>query len=134
MRPVKAFLLPVMALVCIATLLGCSSPKGIAVNKQQTVVMDSSVLTAGILASQPAISTSSGNNVARSVITNSQSKPIKINYRFYWYDAQGLMCCHWKRHDLSLLRQMMMWIFNQLIIILMRVVRVFIYSYNHVFL
>ncbi|CNF13328.1 YcfL family protein [Yersinia enterocolitica] len=90
MRPVKAFLLPVMALVCIATLLGCSSPKGIAVNKQQTVVMDSSVLTAGILASQPAISTSSGNNVARSVITNSQSKPIKINYRFYWYDAQGL--------------------------------------------
>lgn len=90
MRPVKAFLLPVMALACIATLLGCSSPKGIAVNKQQTVVMDSSVLTAGILASQPAISTSSGNNVARSVITNSQSKPIKINYRFYWYDAQGL--------------------------------------------
>lgn len=29
MRPVKAFLLPVMALACIATLLGCSSPKGI---------------------------------------------------------------------------------------------------------
>ena len=71
MRRVKAFLLPVMVLACIATLLGCSSPKGIAVNKQQTVVMDSSVLAAGILASQPAISLSSGNNVARSVITNS---------------------------------------------------------------
>ena len=52
--------------------------------------MDSSVLAAGILASQPAISLSSGNNVARSVITNSQNKPIRINYRFYWYDAQGL--------------------------------------------
>ena len=90
MRRVKAFLLPVMVLACIATLLGCSSPKGIAVNKQQTVVMDSSVLAAGILASQPAISLSSGNNVARSVITNSQNKPIRINYRFYWYDAQGL--------------------------------------------
>lgn len=90
MRRVKAFLLPVMVLACIATLLGCSSPKGIAVNKQQTVVMDSSVLAAGILASQPAVSLSSGNNVARSVITNSQNKPIRINYRFYWYDAQGL--------------------------------------------
>ena len=90
MRRVKAFLLPVMVLACIPTLLGCSSPKGIAVNKQQTVVMDSSVLAAGILASQPAISLSSGNNVARSVITNSQNKPIRINYRFYWYDAQGL--------------------------------------------
>ena len=90
MRRTKAFLLPVMVLACIATLLGCSSPKGIAVNKQQTVVMDSSVLAAGILASQPAISLSSGNNVARSVITNSQNKPIRINYRFYWYDAQGL--------------------------------------------
>ncbi|CND58972.1 YcfL family protein [Yersinia intermedia] len=90
MRRVKAFLLPVMVLAYIATLLGCSSPKGIAVNKQQTVVMDSSVLAAGILASQPAVSLSSGNNVARSVITNSQNKPIRINYRFYWYDAQGL--------------------------------------------
>lgn len=90
MRPVKAFLLPMIVLAGIATLLGCSSPKGIAVNKQQSVVMDSPVLTAGVLASQPVISTSSGNNVARSVITNSQNKPIKINYRFYWYDAQGL--------------------------------------------
>ncbi|MFM1346340.1 YcfL family protein [Yersinia proxima] len=90
MRPVKAFLLPVITFAAIATLLGCSSPQGIAVNKQQTVVMDSSVLTAGVLASQPTVSASSGNNVARSVITNSQKKPIKINYRFYWYDAQGL--------------------------------------------
>ncbi|AKP35155.1 YcfL family protein [Yersinia aleksiciae] len=90
MRRVKAFLLPVMVCASVATLLGCSSPKGIAVNQQQTVVMDSSVLTAGILASQPAISTSAGTNVARSVISNSQNKPVKINYRFYWYDAQGL--------------------------------------------
>lgn len=90
MRRVKAFLLSVIACASIATLLGCSSPKGIAVNQQQTVVMDSSVLTAGILASQPAISTSAGNNVARSVISNSQNKPVTINYRFYWYDAQGL--------------------------------------------
>ncbi|MCB5308990.1 YcfL family protein [Yersinia massiliensis] len=90
MRRVKAFLLPAIVFANVAVLLGCSSPKGIAVNKQQTVVMDSSVLTAGILASQPSISTSSGNNVARSVISNSQNKSVKINYRFYWYDEQGL--------------------------------------------
>ncbi|CRY54194.1 MULTISPECIES: YcfL family protein [Yersinia] len=90
MRRVKAFLLPAIVFASVAVLLGCSSPKGIAVNKQQTVVMDSSVLTAGILASQPSISTSSGNNVARSVISNSQNKSVKINYRFYWYDEQGL--------------------------------------------
>ncbi|CNI76223.1 putative lipoprotein [Yersinia rohdei] len=89
MRCSKAFL-PVMVFASIVTLLGCSSPKGIAVNQQQTVVMDSSVLTAGILASQPAISSSGGNNIARSVVTNNQNKPIKINYRFYWYDKQGL--------------------------------------------
>lgn len=90
MRCLKALLLPVVACVCMATLLGCSSPKGIAVNQQQTVVMDPSVLTAGILASQPVISASSGNNVARSVLSNSQNKPVKVQYRFYWYDGQGL--------------------------------------------
>ncbi|CNI33165.1 YcfL family protein [Yersinia pekkanenii] len=90
MRRLRASLLPVITFTCGVALLGCSNPKGIAVNKQQTVVMDSSVLTAGILASQPAISTSSDNNVARSVITNGHNKPVKINYRFYWYDAQGL--------------------------------------------
>lgn len=53
MRRLKVFLLPLMTFACIATLLGCGSPKGIAVNKRQTVVMDSSVLTAGIWLPNP---------------------------------------------------------------------------------
>ncbi len=60
MRDLKTLLLPVILFACVTTLLGCSSPQGIAVNPQQTVVMDPSVLTAGILASQPVISASSG--------------------------------------------------------------------------
>ncbi|CRY70459.1 YcfL family protein [Yersinia pseudotuberculosis] len=90
MRDLKTLLLPVILFACVTTLLGCSSPQGIAVNPQQTVVMDPSVLTAGILASQPVISASSGKNVARSVLSNSRNIPVKIHYRFYWYDAQGL--------------------------------------------
>ncbi len=77
MRDLKTLLLPVILFACVTTLLGCSSPQGIAVNPQQTVVMDPSVLTAGILASQPVISASSGKNVARSVLSNSRNIPAK---------------------------------------------------------
>lgn len=63
MRPVKAFLLPVMALACVLRHCCAQQPERIAVTSSKPV-MDSSVLTAGILASQPAISTSSGNNGA----------------------------------------------------------------------
>ena len=72
-----------------ALLMGCSSPSGIAVNKRQTVVMDPSVLTAGILADTPSISNASGRVMATSVLNNSQSTPVTVHYRFYWYDAQG---------------------------------------------
>lgn len=47
-----------------ALLMGCSSPSGIAVNQRQTVVMDPSVLTAGILADTPSISNASGRVMA----------------------------------------------------------------------
>ncbi|CAI0720934.1 Predicted periplasmic lipoprotein [Serratia entomophila] len=80
-----------MALALPAVLLmGCSSPPGIAVNEGQTVVMDSSVLTAGILADTPSLSTASGQMMAASVLSNSQTTPVTVHYRFYWYNAQGL--------------------------------------------
>lgn len=28
--------------------------------------------------------------MATSVLNNSQSTPVTVHYRFYWYDAQGL--------------------------------------------
>jgi uncharacterized protein YcfL len=81
-----------MALVLPAVLLaGCSSaPEQIALNKQQTVVMESPVLTAGITADKPAISAASGRKIATSILSNSQTTPVTVHYRFYWYDAQGL--------------------------------------------
>lgn len=80
-----------MALVLpAAMLMGCSSPQGIAVNERQTVVMDSPVLTAGILADNPSISDASGRLRASSVLSNTQTTPVTIHYRFYWYDKQGL--------------------------------------------
>ncbi|HAT4913720.1 TPA: YcfL family protein [Serratia marcescens] len=84
LRGLMALALPV------ALLMGCSSPSGIAVNQRQTVVMDPSVLTAGILADTPSISNASGRVMATSVLNNSQSTPVTVHYRFYWYDAQGL--------------------------------------------
>ena len=57
----KKTLRGLMALALPAALLmGCSSSPGIAVNQGQTVVMDPSVLTAGILADTPSISNASG--------------------------------------------------------------------------
>lgn len=69
---------------------GCSHPAAIALNERQTVVMDSSVMVAGIFASQPTIKGASGRVMATSVLTNSQPTPVTMHYRFYWYDAQGL--------------------------------------------
>jgi uncharacterized protein YcfL len=72
-----------MALALPAVILmGCSSPKGIAVNDRQTVVMDSPVLTAGILADNPSISDASGRVMATSELSNSQSTPVTVHYRF----------------------------------------------------
>ncbi|MGG4623317.1 YcfL family protein [Serratia odorifera] len=80
-----------MALVLPAALLmGCSSPEGIAVNERQTVVMDSPVLTAGILANRPVVNDASGRMIATSVLSNTQPTPVTVHYRFFWYDGQGL--------------------------------------------
>ncbi|MFI8418109.1 YcfL family protein [Serratia sp. NPDC078593] len=80
-----------MALVLPAVvLMGCSSPNGIVVNERQTVVMDSSVLTAGILAERPEVNAAAGRMMATSVLSNTQPNPVTVHYRFFWYDAQGL--------------------------------------------
>ncbi|WP_241522051.1 YcfL family protein [Chimaeribacter californicus] len=71
-------------------LVGCSTPQKIALNTQQTVVMESPVLTAGIIADKPTIADASGRKSAASVLSNSQMTPVTVHYRFYWYDAQGL--------------------------------------------
>lgn len=79
-------------LVCLLLMAGCSSSshKTLIINNQQTLVMDSSVLTAGITAERPSIGDAQGRKRAAAVIHNVQPHPVTLHYRFYWYDLQGL--------------------------------------------
>lgn len=79
-----------MALLPVVLLMGCSSDPHIALNNQQTVIMESPVLTAGIIPSSPSISEVGGRKQASSVLSNSQTHAVTLHYRFYWYDKQGL--------------------------------------------
>ncbi|TCL03627.1 YcfL family protein [Sodalis ligni] len=71
---------------------GCSSGghKTLMINNQQSLVMDLSVMTAGINAQPPSIGDVQGQKRAAAVIHNDQSHPVTLHYRFYWYDRQGL--------------------------------------------
>lgn len=81
------FLMACAVLLCLA---GCSSAPGIALNNQQTVIMESPVLTAGIIPGSPSLSSEMGRKKATLSLSNNQPKPIQIHYVFYWYDKQGL--------------------------------------------
>ncbi|WP_310606706.1 YcfL family protein [Buttiauxella brennerae] len=79
-----------LLLLTVILMVGCSSKPSIPVNDGQTLVMEASVLAAGISAEKPDISSVNGATVSNSQLYNEQSKPVTINYRFYWYDAKGL--------------------------------------------
>mgnify|MGYP003365908693 FL=1 len=79
-----------MALLPVILLIGCSSKPTIALNNQQRVVMESPVLTAGIIPGSPTVSDSGGQKKATSTLNNNQPHPVTLHYRFYWYDKQGL--------------------------------------------
>ncbi|MEA9444688.1 DUF1425 domain-containing protein [Candidatus Fukatsuia symbiotica] len=100
MRYTAGFARTLMILVPVV-LLGCADLKGIAVNQQQMLVMDPSVLTTGILVTSPivirqitlnkgVVSNRSVSRTATVVLNNTQAKAVQIMYRFYWYDAEGL--------------------------------------------
>lgn len=69
---------------------GCSSRPAIPVNEQQTLVMESSVLAAGITAEKPDFSLPDGRPTASSTIYNERDSAVAVHYRYYWYDAKGL--------------------------------------------
>ncbi|MBJ3815478.1 DUF1425 domain-containing protein [Shimwellia pseudoproteus] len=80
----------IAVLLSVLGIAGCQSRPEIPVNKQQTLVMETSVLAAGITASNPEVTTSGVQHVATSELYNETNQPITINYRFYWYDNSGL--------------------------------------------
>lgn len=79
-----------LSLFALLLMAGCSSRPAIPVNADQTLVMESAVLAAGISAEKPDIFQQAGATVAESSLYNEQHKPVTLYYRFYWYDAKGL--------------------------------------------
>jgi len=79
----------VTAITLLIALTGCSSDRT-AINTSQSLVMESSVLSAGITTDEPTIRETEGQQRASTVLFNQQEKPVQVTYRFYWYDDKGL--------------------------------------------
>ncbi|MBV4366200.1 YcfL family protein [Erwinia sp. BNK-24-b] len=73
----------------LALLSGCTSDRT-TIDTSQSLVMESSVLSAGIITDKPVLSVHEGQQRASSQLYNQQEKPVKLHYRFYWYDDKGL--------------------------------------------
>ncbi|HAK4909076.1 YcfL family protein [Salmonella enterica] len=71
-------------------LTGCRSHPEIPVSDAQSLVMESTVLAAGVTAEPPDLTASDIQPSASSRVYNERQEPITVHYRFYWYDARGL--------------------------------------------
>ncbi len=71
-------------------LTGCRSHPEIPVSDAQSLVMESTVLAAGVTAEPPELTASDIQPSASSRVYNERREPITVHYRFYWYDARGL--------------------------------------------
>lgn len=73
----------------LLTLAGCSSDKPM-INTSQSLVMESAVLSAGIITDDPKLTEQDGQQRAMSTLYNQRETLVKVHYRFYWYDDKGL--------------------------------------------
>ncbi|EAT0345250.1 YcfL family protein [Salmonella enterica subsp. enterica serovar Oslo] len=71
-------------------LTGCRSHPEIPISDAQSLVMESTVLAAGVTAEPPELTASDIQPSASSRVYNERQEPITVHYRFYWYDARGL--------------------------------------------
>ncbi|EGT8922047.1 YcfL family protein [Salmonella enterica] len=71
-------------------LTGCRSHPEIPVSDAQSLVMESTVLAAGVTAEPPELTASDIQPSASSRVYNERQEPITVHYRFYWYDERGL--------------------------------------------
>ncbi|MFH8134148.1 YcfL family protein [Pantoea osteomyelitidis] len=81
--------LQLISLGLLLSLAGCSSDKPM-INTSQSLVMESSVLSAGIITDEPTLAERDGQKRASSVLYNQRETPVTVHYRFYWYDDKGL--------------------------------------------
>lgn len=77
-------------LLALFLLAGCGSHPEIPVGDQQTLVMESNVLAAGISAEKPELTRSEIQATASAKLFNERREPVTLHYRFYWYEARGL--------------------------------------------
>ncbi|WLI77054.1 YcfL family protein [Kosakonia sp. H02] len=80
----------VALLLAAFALAGCGSRPAIPVASNQTLVMESSILAAGIIAQPPTLNRQELQPSASSRLFNERQQPVTLHYRFYWYDARGL--------------------------------------------
>ena len=80
----------IAALIVTLVMVGCSARPAIPVSEEQTLVMESSVLAAGITAEKPSLTISEIQSSASSTLYNERQEPVTVHYRFYWYDVRGL--------------------------------------------
>ncbi len=78
------------ALLAVTLLAGCSSHPEIPVSDQQSLVMESNVLAAGISAEVPTVTASEIQATATTRLFNERQVPVTVHYRFFWYDARRL--------------------------------------------
>lgn len=71
---------------------GCAWNKktGLSFNVQQRIVMEPSVLAAGVIVEKPVIKVGSVTATATINMSNIEKKPVTVMYRIFWYDEQGL--------------------------------------------
>lgn len=76
----------------ILFLSGCAWNKktGLSFNDQQRIVMEPSVLAAGVIVEKPVIKVGSVTATATINMSNIEKKPVTVMYRIFWYDEQGL--------------------------------------------
>ncbi|UBX48937.1 YcfL family protein [Providencia alcalifaciens] len=71
---------------------GCAWNKktGLSFNEQQRIVMEPSVLAAGVIVEKPVIKVGRVTAMATINMSNIEKKPVTVLYRIFWYDEQGL--------------------------------------------
>ncbi|UJQ22732.1 DUF1425 domain-containing protein [Pantoea agglomerans] len=82
----RSWLTGLPILLCLTA---CSSGKPM-INTSQSLVMESSVLSAGIITDEPTLDENDGLKRATSVLYNQRETPVVVHYRYYWYDDKGL--------------------------------------------
>lgn len=83
------------ALLAVTLLAGCSSHPEIPVSDQQSLVMESNVLAAGISAEVPTVTASEIQATATTRLFNERRVPVTVHYRFSGMTPEGWKCIRW---------------------------------------